>query len=166
MWDVDLEKRTTNTLDEPRFTKTRPDTIKQKSILVHILKGEKYSLLKLILTRKIDGKREQGRKQHSWLLNNRNWCGIRRVQIILRKAEEKRSQWSTKESRWTYTRCKAFGTRRRRRSCCLSLLYWYHLKSFIDRFSHHLLRNILLWWPIFYLKCRIRWQLFSNWAKR
>lgn len=65
------------------------DIVKQRktSYLGHILRGDRYSIPKLILQGKIEGKRGQGRKQHSWLRNIRDWCGIPDAGSIFRHAE-------------------------------------------------------------------------------
>ena len=57
------------------------------SYLGHILRGDRYSIPKLILQGKIEGRRGPGRKQHSWLRNIRDWCGIRDAATIFRRAE-------------------------------------------------------------------------------
>lgn len=59
------------------------------SYLGHILRGSKYHIPKLILQGKIEGRRGPGRKQHSWLRNIRDWCGIRDVATIFRRAENR-----------------------------------------------------------------------------
>lgn len=65
-------------------------TIKQRktSYLGHILRGNKYDILRLILMGKIEGRRGPDRKQHSWLRDIRNWCGVRNVGEIFALAAE------------------------------------------------------------------------------
>lgn len=45
----------------------------------HVMRGQKYELLQLIVQGKIEGKRGVGRKQMSWLRNIRNWTGISNI---------------------------------------------------------------------------------------
>lgn len=63
--------------------------IKERKIgyLGHILRGEKYGLLRLILEGKIEGKRGIGRKSLSWLRNIREWTGLRSIGDLCRAAE-------------------------------------------------------------------------------
>ena len=53
----------------------------------HMLKGDRYSIPKLTIQGKIDGRRGRGRKQHSWLRNIRNWCGVRNAKSIFCQAK-------------------------------------------------------------------------------
>lgn len=50
-------------------------TIKERKLLYlgHIMRGDKYQLLQLIVQGKISGKRSVGRRRHSWLKNLREW---------------------------------------------------------------------------------------------
>lgn len=66
-------------------------TIKCRKIgyLGHVLRGEKYRLLHLILKGRIEGRQGIGRKQLSWLRNIRTWTGIRRAEELFRAAEDK-----------------------------------------------------------------------------
>lgn len=52
-------------------------TIKTRKLqyLGHLMRGEKYSLLRNIMQGKIRGKRSVGRRKISWLRNLREWCG-------------------------------------------------------------------------------------------
>ena len=63
--------------------------VKQRktSYLGHILRGSRYFIPKLIVQGKIEGRRGPGRKQHSWLRNIREWCGIPDAGSIFRHAE-------------------------------------------------------------------------------
>ncbi|XP_055388393.1 uncharacterized protein LOC129616943 [Condylostylus longicornis] len=45
----------------------------------HVIRGQKYELLQLIIQGRIEGKRGVGRKQMSWLRNIRNWTNIRTI---------------------------------------------------------------------------------------
>lgn len=62
---------------------------RKTSYLGHILRGDKYRLLQLILKGKIEGRRGIGRKQQSWLRNIRDWTGIRRAGELFRLAEDR-----------------------------------------------------------------------------
>lgn len=66
-------------------------TVKCRKIayLGHILRGEKYHLLQLIMKGKIEGKRGVGRRQISWLRNIREWTGIRNAVDLFRVAEDR-----------------------------------------------------------------------------
>lgn len=49
---------------------------KRKALyLVHIMRGDRYGLLKLIIEEKIQGKRSVGRRQNSWMKDLRRWFG-------------------------------------------------------------------------------------------
>lgn len=52
-------------------------TIKERKLqyLGHIMRGEKYNILRLIMQGKIEGKRGVGRRRISWLRNLREWFG-------------------------------------------------------------------------------------------
>lgn len=60
---------------------------KKVSYLGHILRGDRYSIPKLIIQGKIEGRRGPGRKQHSWLRNIRDWCGVQDAETLFRMAE-------------------------------------------------------------------------------
>lgn len=66
-------------------------TIKCRKIsyLGHVLRGEKYHLLQLILKGKIEGKRGVGRRQMSWLRNIRQWTGVSGAGELFRLAEDR-----------------------------------------------------------------------------
>lgn len=59
-------------------------TIKERKLqyLGHIIRGEKYSLLRLIMQGKIEGKRSVGRRRISWLKNLREWFGCSSKQLF------------------------------------------------------------------------------------
>ena len=63
--------------------------VKQRktSYLGHILRGDRYSIPKLTIQGKIEGRRGPGRKQHSWLRNIRDWCGVPDAESIFRQAK-------------------------------------------------------------------------------
>lgn len=48
----------------------------------HMIRGEKYTLLQLILQGKICGKRGRGRKRTSWLQNLREWYDYNSCQLF------------------------------------------------------------------------------------
>lgn len=66
-------------------------TIKCRKIayLGHILRGEKYYLLQLIIKGKIEGRHRIGRRQMSWMRNIREWTGIQRAGNLFRLAEDR-----------------------------------------------------------------------------
>lgn len=66
-------------------------TIKCRKIsyLGHVLRGEEYRLLQLILKGKIEGRRGVGRRQMSWLRNIRQWTGIPEAGELFRLAEDR-----------------------------------------------------------------------------
>jgi hypothetical protein len=63
--------------------------IRKVSYLGHVMRGEKYHLLQLILEGKICGRRGPGRRQLSWLRNIREWTGIRSVEELIRIAQDR-----------------------------------------------------------------------------
>ena len=52
-------------------------TIKKRKLLYmgHVMRGEKYQTLQVIMQGKIQGKRSMGRRRNSWLKNLREWYG-------------------------------------------------------------------------------------------
>lgn len=52
-------------------------TIKRRKLLYmgHVMRGEKYQMLQIIVQGKIQGKRSMGRRRNSWLKNLRDWFG-------------------------------------------------------------------------------------------
>ncbi|XKL64613.1 hypothetical protein PGB90_004699 [Kerria lacca] len=48
---------------------------RKTSYLGHILRGEKYGILRLILQGRVEGKRPKGRRKHSWSQNIKQWSG-------------------------------------------------------------------------------------------
>lgn len=65
-------------------------TIKKRktSYLGHIMRNDKYNLLRLIIEGKIEGRRGVGRRTMSWLRNIRAWTGMN-VQQLLRAAQNR-----------------------------------------------------------------------------
>lgn len=63
--------------------------IRKLSYLGHILRGQKYRVLQLILKGKIEGRRGIGRKQASWMKNIREWTGIRNAGELFHLAENR-----------------------------------------------------------------------------
>ena len=65
-------------------------TIKKRKIqyLGHVLRGEKYEMLRVILQGKISGKRSIGRRQNSWMKDLRRWCACSTTELF-RKAVSK-----------------------------------------------------------------------------
>lgn len=59
-------------------------TIKKRKLQYfgHIMRGERYSLLRLIMEGKIKGKRSVGRRRVSWLKNLREWFGLTSGQLF------------------------------------------------------------------------------------
>lgn len=59
-------------------------TIKKRKLqyLGHIMRGEKYQLLQIIMQGKIQGKRSIGRRRHSWLRNLREWFNCNTSQLF------------------------------------------------------------------------------------
>lgn len=66
-------------------------TIKRGKIsyLGHILRGDRYCILQLILKGKIEGRRGVGRKQMSWLRNIRDWTEIRSAGQLFHMAKDR-----------------------------------------------------------------------------
>ena len=63
--------------------------IRKISYLGHVLRGNRYKILQLIMKGKVEGSREIGRKQMSWLKNIRDWTGIRSAEQLFRLAENR-----------------------------------------------------------------------------
>lgn len=58
--------------------------IKQRKLQYfgHIMRGQKYQLLQVIMQGKIQGKRSVGRRRMSWLRNLREWCNCNSTQLF------------------------------------------------------------------------------------
>lgn len=71
--------RVTNAEVLERMSKSKEllDTVKERKIqyLGHVMRGEKYELLRIVLEGKIKGKRSIGIRQNSWLKDIRRWLG-------------------------------------------------------------------------------------------
>ncbi len=65
-------------------------TLKKRKLtyLGHVLRGEKYEILRVILEGKIVGKRSVGRRQNSWTKDLRRWCACSTIELF-RKAASK-----------------------------------------------------------------------------
>jgi len=59
-------------------------TIKQRktSFISHVMRGEKYEFLRLIIEGKIQGKSSICRRQNSWLKDLRRWFGCSSIDIF------------------------------------------------------------------------------------
>lgn len=59
-------------------------TIKRRKLqyLGHIMRGEKYELLRVIIEGRIAGRRSVGRRQNSWLKDLRRWLGCSSLDIF------------------------------------------------------------------------------------
>lgn len=59
-------------------------TIKHRktSYIGHVMRGDKYEFLRLIIEGKIQGKRSIGRRQNSWLKDLRRWFGCSSIDIF------------------------------------------------------------------------------------
>ena len=55
----------------------------------HILRGDKYSLLQLIVEGKIEGRRGVGRRRMSWLGNLRQWFDVPEAAHLIRLAQDR-----------------------------------------------------------------------------
>lgn len=90
---ISWTERVTNEAVLQRLNKERELllTIKKRktSYLGHVIRGEKYEVLQLILQGKIEGRRGIGRKQYSWLRNIRNWTGLRTVGELINCARNR-----------------------------------------------------------------------------
>ena len=132
--------------------------MRKAAYLGRILRGEKYEVPKLIITGKMEGKREIGRKQHLWMRNLRQGTGISdRDDIPFGQGWG--FMWRVQRRRWSPTRLVAFATQRRRRKIGL-LNAWegeegdggevwkfsVFLTLTIDHYFYFLLRMELLDW--------------------
>ncbi|CAK1603571.1 unnamed protein product [Parnassius mnemosyne] len=66
-------------------------TVKMRKVayLGHVLRHERYGLLKLIVMGKVAGKRGVGRRKKSWLCNIREWTGIASAVELFRLAKNR-----------------------------------------------------------------------------
>lgn len=67
------------------------NTIKKRktAYLGHIMRGEKYKYLQLVIEGKVEGRRGMGRKRLSWLRNIRQWTGIHNIQTLIHTARNR-----------------------------------------------------------------------------
>ena len=56
--------------------------IRKTRYIGHIMRGEKYELLRLIIEGKVQGKRSIGRRQNSWLKDIQRWFGCSSLDIF------------------------------------------------------------------------------------
>ena len=61
----------------------------------HIMRGQRYSILRLLLEGKVEGKRSIGRRQNSWLKDLRRWfeifrAAVSRTTLVMRIANLRR----------------------------------------------------------------------------
>lgn len=78
-------------LDRANTVRELLTTVKCRKLayLGHVLRGNRYRMLQLIMKGKIEGRRGVGRKQISWLKNIRDWTGIHSVEQLFRMAEDR-----------------------------------------------------------------------------
>ena len=71
------------------------NTIKERkmSYFGHILRGDKYELMRLVVQGKVEGKRGPGRRRTSWLKNLRQWSGKTSIELVRTAAN--RIKWAT-----------------------------------------------------------------------
>ena len=67
--------------------KTAPellDIVKRRKLayLGHIMRGERYEILRFIIEGKLKGKRSIGRRQNSWMKDLRRWFGCTTAQLF------------------------------------------------------------------------------------
>ena len=81
----------TEVLERARTKRELLTSIKMRKVsyLGHVMRGDKYHVLQLIIEGKIEGRRGVGRKQMSWLRNIRDWTGVRRVEDLFRMARDR-----------------------------------------------------------------------------
>ena len=60
--------------------------------LSHILRGDKYGLMRLVVQGKVKGKRGPGRRRTSWLKNLRQWSGKTSIKLFRTAAD--RIKWA------------------------------------------------------------------------
>ncbi|CAH2233447.1 uncharacterized protein LOC120627568 [Pararge aegeria] len=65
--------------------------IKKRKVeyLGHVLRHERYQLLRLIMMGKVEGKRRVGRRKKSWLRNIREWTNVESVEVLFRLAQDR-----------------------------------------------------------------------------
>lgn len=67
-------------------------TIKRRKLeyLGHVMRGQRYALLQLIIQGKIQGRRSVGRRKISWLKNLRTWFGCSSIELFRAMANKVR----------------------------------------------------------------------------
>ena len=63
--------------------------VRKLSYLGHVMRGERFNLLRLIIEGKIEGRRGVGRRQMSWLRNIRDWTGTNKVADLLEMTRDR-----------------------------------------------------------------------------
>ena len=60
------------------------NTVKARELkyFCHVMRGERYNVLRLIMEGKFAGKRSSGRRRTSWLRNLREWFGCTSLQLF------------------------------------------------------------------------------------
>ena len=71
-------------LDRMHKNKELMSTIKERKLtyIGHLMRGDRYEILRLIIEGKIQGKRSVGRRQNSWLKDLRRWLGKTSAEIF------------------------------------------------------------------------------------
>lgn len=59
-------------------------TVKERKLkyVGHIMRGDRYEVLRLVIEGKIEGRRSVGRRQNSWLKDLRRWFGRTSIEIF------------------------------------------------------------------------------------
>ncbi|XP_050512040.1 uncharacterized protein LOC126888064 [Diabrotica virgifera virgifera] len=65
--------------------------VRKMAYFGHVVRGDRYNILQLIMMGKIEGRRGIGRKQASWLKNIREWTGIKKAEHLFRIARDRDS---------------------------------------------------------------------------
>lgn len=83
--------RNSEVLELANTERTILETIKKRKLgyFGHVIRGEKYEMLRLIIQGKIEGKRGPGRRKNSWMKNIRQWTGMDSVAELIRAAESR-----------------------------------------------------------------------------
>ena len=76
--------RNIEVLDKMHKNKELMSTIKERKLryIGHLMRGDRYEILRLIIEGKIQGKRSVGRRQNSWLKDLRRWLGKTSAEIF------------------------------------------------------------------------------------
>ena len=96
MWKISWTQHVTNKETLRRMKKETEilNTIKERkmSYFGHILRGDKYELMRLVVQGKVEGKRGPGRRRTSWLKNLRQWSGKTSIELFRTAAD--RIKWA------------------------------------------------------------------------